>query len=61
VPHRPAGTAPATVNVSVNPSAPPNSGLIAGTFNGQLLLKTTTGDVVTIPVNVTVGAGMFVR
>ena len=55
------GTAPATVNASVNPAALPNGGLIAGTFNGQIVLKTTTGDVGTIPVSITVGAGVFTQ
>ena len=54
------GTAPSTVNISVTPSALPNGGAIAGTFNGQVVLQ-GSGDVVTIPVSVTVGSSVFVQ
>ena len=54
------GTAPTTVNISVTPSALPNGGAIAGTFNGQVVLQ-GSGDVVTIPVSVTAGTSVFVR
>ncbi|MGA8150302.1 MAG: hypothetical protein WB952_05085 [Terriglobales bacterium] len=54
------GTAPSTVSVSINPSALPSNGLVAGTFNGQVVLQ-TTGDQVTIPVSVTVGANVFAQ
>jgi len=51
------GTAPSTVSVSINPSFLPSS---TGTFNGQIVLQ-TTGDEVTIPVSVTVGANVFAQ
>jgi hypothetical protein len=54
------GTAPSTVRVSINPAALPSGGLVAGTFNGQVVLQ-TTGDSVTIPVSVTVGANVFAQ
>ncbi len=54
------GTAPSTVSVSINPSLLPGNGLAAGTFNGQLILR-TTGDSVTIPVSVTVGPNVFAQ
>jgi hypothetical protein len=54
------GTAPSTVSVSINPSLLPSNGLAAGTFNGQIVLQ-TTGDEVTIPVSVTVGANVFAQ
>jgi len=54
------GTAPSTVSVSINPSALPSGGLASGTFNGQVVLQ-TTGDEVTIPVSVTVGANVFAQ
>jgi hypothetical protein len=46
--------------VSVTTSKLPGQGLIAGTFIGQQVLKTTTGNV-TIPVSVTVGDPVFVQ
>jgi hypothetical protein len=54
------GTAPSTVSVSINPAALPNGGQIAGTFSGQVSLKSGT-DVVTIPVTVLVGANVFTQ
>jgi Viral BACON domain len=54
------GTAPSTVNISINPSALPSNGLAAGTFNGQVVLQ-TAGDEVTIPVSVTVGPNVFTQ
>lgn len=54
------GTAPATVNVSINPAALPSNGTVPGTFNGQIVLQ-TAGDQVTIPVSVTVGANVFAQ
>ncbi len=54
------GTAPSTVNISITPSALPGGGTIAGTFNGQVVLH-GSGDVVTIPVSVTVGANVFAQ
>jgi hypothetical protein len=59
IPSAKTGTAPATVSMSINPSLLPSSGLAAGTFNGQIVLQSTTGDQVTIPVTVTVGASVF--
>jgi hypothetical protein len=55
------GTAPSTVSVSIKPSALPSGGLAAGTFDGQIVLRSTTGDEVTIPVSVTVGANVFAQ
>lgn len=49
-----------TYTVSVTTSKLPGKGLLAGTFLGQQLLKTTTGNV-TIPVAVTVGDPVFVQ
>ncbi len=52
------GTAPATVSISINPANLPNSGLIAGTFTGQVVFR-TAGDSVTIPVTAVVGDNVF--
>ncbi len=52
------GTAPSAVTVSVNAAALPYGGQVAGIFTGQVLLQ-TTGDAVTIPVSVVVGATVF--
>ena len=52
------GTAPSLLSVGVDPTKLPGSGLIAGTFTGQVLLK-TGGDLVTIPVTYTVGDSVF--
>ena len=49
-----------TYTVSVTTSKLPGKGLLAGTFIGQQVLKTTTGNV-TIPVSVTVGDPVFVQ
>ncbi len=54
------GTAPSTVNISINPQVLPNGGLIAGTFSGQVVLH-GAGDVVTIPVSVVVGDNVFAQ
>ena len=54
------GTAPSTVGINIDNEALPGQGLIAGTFVGQLVFK-TTGDIVTIPVSVTVGDPVFVQ
>ncbi|HVO60743.1 MAG TPA: hypothetical protein VMT53_07390 [Terriglobales bacterium] len=54
------GTAPGTYTASVNNSALPGKGLIAGTYVGQQLLKTAAGNV-TIPTVVTVGDPVFVQ
>jgi len=52
------GTAPSNLTVSVVPAKFPGAGLIAGTFTGQVLLK-TTGDSVTVPITVNVGPNIF--
>src|SRR5207302_8338161 len=49
-----------TYTVSVTTSKLPGKGLQPGTFIGQQVLKTTTGNV-TIPVSVTVGDPVFVQ
>jgi hypothetical protein len=54
------GTAPSIVSIGITPSALPGGGSTAGTFVGELLLK-TSGDSVTIPVAVTVGNSVFVQ
>jgi hypothetical protein len=54
------GVGAGTYTVSVTTSKLPGQGLIAGTFIGQQVLKTTTGNV-TIPVSVTVGDPVFVQ
>ena len=54
----PSGTAPAFLSVSVVPASLPGGGLVAGTFSGQVVLK-TAGDEVTIPVTMVVGASVF--
>ena len=53
------GVGTGTYTVSVTTSKLPGKGLIAGTFIGQQVLKTATGNV-TIPVTVTVGDPVFV-
>ena len=60
IPSALSGNAPSTVSVSIDPSLLPSNGLAAGTFNGQIVLQ-TTGDQVTIPVSVTVGANVFAQ
>ena len=52
------GTAPSTPSVGINPASLPSGGQVAGTFVGQVLLKSGT-DVVTVPVTVTVGDAVF--
>jgi hypothetical protein len=56
----PGGTAPSTVNVGVVANSLPNNGLVAGTFNGQLVFQ-GGGTTVTIPVSVYVGTNIFVE
>ncbi len=53
-----AGTAPSTVTVKIVNSALPGSGLVAGSFNGQLLFQSSGGNV-TVPVTVVVGPNGF--
>ncbi|MBI3478506.1 MAG: hypothetical protein HY010_22490 [Acidobacteria bacterium] len=52
------GTAPSTVAISINKAQLPGGGASNGTFVGQLLLQ-GSGDSVTIPVAVHVGASVF--
>jgi len=52
------GTAPSTISAKIVPANLPGAGLVAGTYTGQIVLK-TSGDVETIPVSVVVGAGGF--
>ncbi len=54
------GTAPSFLNVGVNPSNLPGSGLIAGAYTGQVVLQ-TSGDTVTVPVTITVGTSVFTQ
>jgi hypothetical protein len=54
------GTAPGTYSVSVSNRLLPGKGLIAGTYVGQQLVKTKTGNV-TIPTVVTVGDPVFIQ
>jgi len=54
------GIAPSTITVGITKSALPGGGASAGTFVGQVLLQ-TTGDSVSIPVAVTVGAAPFTQ
>jgi Viral BACON domain len=52
------GTAPSTINIGIAVASLPGGGATAGTFIGQLLLKSSVGNV-TIPVAVTVGTTVF--
>jgi hypothetical protein len=52
------GVAPGYLSVGVNTGKLPGAGLTVGTFTGQVSLK-TTGDSVTVPITVTVGASIF--
>jgi len=52
------GTAPSSVTVKIVNGALPGGGLVAGTFNGQLLFQ-SSGANVTIPVAVVVGPNVF--
>jgi hypothetical protein len=54
----PSGTAPSSITVGITPSALPSIGLVAGTFVGQLLFHSSTGDV-TVPVSVVVDPNTF--
>jgi hypothetical protein len=53
-------TTPKSVTVSVNVLKLPGAGVLAGTFEGQLLLE-ATGGVATVPVTVTVGKSAFAQ
>ena len=52
------GTAPSTISVSVLASKLPGAGQVAGVYQGQIVLGTTT-DRTTIPVTVSVGPSVF--
>ena len=52
------GTAPSTINIGIAVGSLPGGGATAGTFIGQVLLKSSVGNV-TIPVAVTVGTTVF--
>jgi hypothetical protein len=52
------GTAPTAVTVSISPGSLPGQGLLAGTFCGQVVFK-TTGDTGTVPICVLVGPNVF--
>lgn len=54
------GTAPSTVSVSIQKGSLPGSGLIAGTFVGELVFQ-TAGSTVTVPVSVWVGTSVFAQ
>ena len=54
------GVAPATVSVGIAAASLPGGGLVAGTFIGEIAVKTATGST-TIPVTVTVGSNVFVQ
>ena len=54
------GNAPYLLNVGINPANLPSSGQVAGTYTGQVLLK-TGNDVSSIPVAVTVGDSVFLQ
>ena len=52
------GTAPSNLTISVVPASLPGGALVAGTFTGQVLLK-SADDKLTIPVTVNVGTSVF--
>jgi hypothetical protein len=52
------GAAPSLANVSVSPAGLPGSGLVAGTFSGQVTLTSSTSRV-TIPVTFVVADSVF--
>jgi len=53
------GTAPSSSTVSVNLANLPGKGLVASNFVGQVVLQSSTGSRVTIPVSMVVGAAVF--
>ena len=55
-----AGNVARTVQVGVVASALPGGGLVAGSFVGELVLR-SAGSTATIPVSVTVGANVYVQ
>jgi hypothetical protein len=54
------GAAPSAVAVKVTNSKLPGKGLIAGTYAGQQVYQSPTGNV-TVPVSVTIGSSVFVQ
>jgi hypothetical protein len=54
------GTAPSTVTISISKSSLPGGGSVPGTFVGELTFQ-TSGDIMTIPVAVTVGTAVFTQ
>ena len=52
------GTAPSQVTLGISVSNLPSSGLVAGTFIGQLVFR-AAGSSVTVPIRVTVGDAVF--
>lgn len=52
------GAAPSIVTVGIMTQSLPGGGLIAGTYIGQVLFRSATGNV-SVPVSVTVGATVF--
>ena len=54
------GTAPSLVSIGIDPTKLPNGGLIAGSFDGQLLFHTAGNDV-TVPISMTVDANPFMQ
>jgi hypothetical protein len=52
------GTAPSTVSATITPSALPGGGATAGTYVGEIILQSSSGNV-SIPVSVTVGQSVF--
>jgi Viral BACON domain len=53
------GTAPSRVSIAVLKENLPGLGLIAGTFIGELVFRTTAGSSVTVAVSVVVGTSVF--
>ncbi len=54
------GTATSTVTVGISMQNLPSTGLVAGTFTGQLLFQTDTGSM-TVPVSVNLGPNVFAQ
>ena len=56
----PNGTAPATLMVGVNVAALPGGGLVAGTYNGEVVVRAINGlGSATVPVSVVIGDTVF--
>ena len=56
----PSGTAPSTVTVGIVPGNLPNLGLVAGNYTGQLLFRSSSGNI-TVPISVELGPNVFVQ